>query len=170
MGGIRVTKSDQRISAIGDVDELNAALGLCCTATAEVQFREMLQVVQSRLFDLGAELALAQDSGREVGCIDSADIEWFEQGIDGMEAELEPLRRFVLPGGCELAARLHVARTICRRSERSVVALAQSGEISPAILTYLNRLSDWLFVCARFANSRTGVDDIPWEPRESKKT
>ena len=158
-GGSRVSKNDPRIEAYGTIDELNSHLGLCRTASADAE----LARVQSDLFDIGAFLA-APNSDR-FPSVGAGRIEDLERAIDAMESELKPLKTFIVPGGSESAARLHVARTVCRRAERRVLAL---DEDSPEMLTtiaYLNRLSDFLFVAARFANHRAGVADTPWIKR-----
>lgn len=166
----RVGKDDLRVCAYGDVDELNACLGLYAAASTLDEVPGLVQRVQSTLFDLGSQLAAPDASKRaksgspEVG---TEAIDALEDEIDGFEKELEPLARFILPGGSEAAARLHQARTVCRRAERSAVALARREPLEPAVLGYLNRLSDWLFVLARLENRRAGVDDIEWRGRRA---
>jgi len=155
-GGTRVPKDDPRIAAYGTVDELNAFIGLARATWTSSQLDEQLGRIQSDLFDVGAHLA-SPGTSRFAG-VDPARIAELEQAIDAMESELAPLRNFILPGGCAAAAQLHVARTICRRAERLVVALHDQSSIA-----YLNRLSDFLFVAARFANLKHGVDDVPWK-------
>ncbi len=165
-GGGRVSKGDPRIDCYGNVDELNAALGLARVATANDRgISEALARVQGELFAVGSHLATPEDSPhtRSLPALDEAMIGRLEMEIDGAEAELAPLRNFILPGGCELAARLHLARTICRRAERGLVDFAHDRPVARAIITYMNRLSDWLFVMARLANKRAGVADIVWE-------
>ncbi|HWB53622.1 MAG TPA: cob(I)yrinic acid a,c-diamide adenosyltransferase [Tepidisphaeraceae bacterium] len=158
-GGARVAKSDPRITCIGDVDELNAAIGLCATIASEPS---PLHKIQNELFNIGAALA-STTGGAETLQLPLSAIARLESEIDSADALLPPLRNFILPGGCELAARLHLARTVCRRAERHAVSLSTSSEkISPAILVYLNRLSDWLFVHARLANQEAGVPDVLW--------
>lgn len=170
LGAGRVPKDDLRVRSYGDVDELNACLGLYVAATKLEELRGLAQRVQSTLFDLGSQLAAPDASKRaksripEVG---SDEIETLEREIDAFEKELEPLARFILPGGGEAATRLHHARTVCRRAERSVVALARSETLEATVLGFLNRLSDWLFVLARLENRRAGVDDIEWRGREA---
>ena len=165
-GGGRIRKSDKRIEVYGTVDELNALLGLCrCAPDADEEIAEMLLRVQGELFVIGSHLATPEDSPstRSLPMLEDDMVHALEMEIDAGESELEPLRNFILPGGCELAARLHVSRTICRRAERLLVAFAMDRPVSPTILTYLNRVSDWLFVMARLANRRAGVADIVWE-------
>jgi cob(I)alamin adenosyltransferase len=154
-GGARVAKNDPRIEAYGTVDELNSFLGLARASWPSSPLDAQLGLVQSDLFDLGAHLA-APGSDRFPGA-DPSRVAELESSIDAMESELAPLRNFILPGGCAAAAHLHVARSVCRRAERLVVAL---GEESSAV--YLNRLSDYLFVAARYANLKSGVDDVVW--------
>jgi cob(I)alamin adenosyltransferase len=156
-GGARVPKNDPRIDAYGTVDELNAFIGLARAGWPASPLDEQLGRIQSDLFDVGAHLA-APGTSRFAGAGPERIAE-LERAIDAMESELAPLRNFILPGGCAAAAQLHVARTICRRAERLVVALGEESSV-----VYLNRLSDFLFVAARFANRKHGVDDVPWTP------
>jgi len=163
-GGGRVRKSDARIECYGTVDELNASLGVAAVA-APSTIAESLRRVQNELFVVGAHLATPEDSPhtRSLPLLDEAMIGRLEMEIDNAEAELEPLRQFILPGGAETAARLHLARTVCRRAERVLVEFALDRPVAPTIVTYMNRLSDWLFVMARLANKRAGVADRAWE-------
>lgn len=157
-GGTRVSKNDPRIDAYGTVDELNAFVGAARATSPASSIDDQLAIVQSDLFDVGAQLA-APGSSRFQG-VDAARIAALENAIDEMERELPPLTSFILPGGSMAAAQLHIARTVCRRAERLVVAL---GDASAATtIRYLNRLSDYLFVAARFANHRQGVADVIW--------
>jgi cob(I)alamin adenosyltransferase len=155
-GGARVPKDDPRIEAYGTVDELNSFIGAARASWPSSPLDALLARIQYDLFDIGARLA-APGSDRFRGA-DAARIPELEQSIDAMESELPPLRNFILPGGCAAAAQLHVARTVCRRAERLVVALGEE----PSVI-YLNRLSDWLFVAARYANLKFGVDDVVWK-------
>lgn len=155
-GGARVPKNDPRIEAYGTVDELNSLLGVVLAIESDVQ----LLAVQRDLFEIGAHLA-SPGTSRFTG-VDSSRIEELERGIDAMEAELAPLKSFILPGGTPAAAQLHVARTVCRRAERLVVALHDDDPATLSSITYLNRLSDYLFVAARYANHKRGVEDVPW--------
>lgn len=171
-GGQRVRKDHVRVEAYGEVDELNSTLGLALVqlappATADVA--EELMHVQADLFTIGANLATPapEDGGREnahIPALDPARIEALERWIDRAEAELEPLKSFVLPGGTPAAAALHLSRTVCRRAERRVVALLHEAHVRPEYVMYLNRLSDLLFTLARLANRRAGVEDVPWVP------
>lgn len=155
-GGARVPKNDPRIEAYGTVDELNSCLGVVLAVEADAQLLE----VQRDLFEIGAHLA-SPGTSRFTG-VEAPRIEALERGIDAMEAELAPLKSFILPGGTLAAAQLHVARTVCRRAERLVVALHDDDPATLSSITYLNRLSDYLFVAARYANRRHGVEDVPW--------
>jgi cob(I)alamin adenosyltransferase len=168
-GGGRVRKCDARIDCYGAIDELNAALGLArVLAEADRDMALFLQRVQGELFVIGSHLATPEDSPsvRHLPMLDEQMVSRLEMEIDMAEAQVEPLRNFILPGGSELAARLHLARTVCRRAERAVVEFSLDRPVSGVILTYLNRLSDWLFVMARLANRRAGVADIIWEGAE----
>lgn len=157
-GGTRVSKDDPRIDAYGTVDELNAFVGVARAASPAPAIDAQLAMVQSDLFDVGAQLA-SPGSSRFAG-VDAARITALENAIDEMERELAPLTSFILPGGSMAAAHLHIARTVCRRAERLVVALGDPS--TSTTITYLNRLSDYLFVAARFANHRQGVNDVMW--------
>jgi len=159
-GGARVRKDDARIEAYGTVDELNSFIGVARASWPSSSFDGQLHAIQSDLFDIGAHLA-SPGTSRFAGP-DQARVTAMETDIDAMESELAPLKTFILPGGSLAAAQLHVARTICRRAERLVVALRDDDEATKASITYLNRLSDFLFVAARFANHQHGVADVPW--------
>lgn len=169
-GGGRVPKDDARVEAYGAVDELNAVLGLAIASLRdddEQQIAARLETVQADLFGLGAHLATpsAEDGGRATAHLpDLPDrrVAEMEGWIDEAEAELEPLKVFILPGGGESAARLHHARTVCRRAERRVITLARDVRLDDLVIVYLNRLSDLLFTLARLANRRAGTDDVPW--------
>ncbi len=165
-GGARISKAAARVAAYGDVDELNSAVGLALCAVSDAMLQSVLQGIQNTLFDLGADLATPgpDKEGAPVLRIRASAASRLEQHIDRLNADLAPLRSFVLPGGTEAAARLHLARTICRRAERQAVALAQTGDVSAPALHYLNRLSDFLFVAARWCNNRAGTGDILWVP------
>jgi cob(I)alamin adenosyltransferase len=163
IGGDRVHKSDRRIECYGTVDELCAALGIA-GVTADAPFLVMIRAAQNDLFVIGSHLATPEESQYKTSLpvLEDEMIHRLEMQIDSAETELPELREFILPGGCELAARLHLARTICRRAERLLVDFAMDRPVPAVILTYLNRLSDWLFVQARAANARAGVADVPW--------
>lgn len=160
--GTRVLKSEARVATYGDVDELNAVLGLARSATSDAQLAAMLEQIQRDLFALGSRLAdpAHKIAGRvSKAAVTPADITRLEGWIDTLETELPPLRRFILPGGGPAGASLHVARTVCRRAERAMVAL---GDLEPELLVYVNRLSDLLFVMARAANHRAGAAETEW--------
>jgi cob(I)alamin adenosyltransferase len=155
-GGSRVAKDDPRIEAYGTIDELNSAIGVVRASWPSSPIDKQLNAIQSDLFDIGAHLA-APGNDRFAG-VEPRRIDELERAIDAMESELQPLTNFIIPGGSLPAAELHIARTVCRRAERRVVAL----EDNPATVAYLNRLSDYLFVAARYANRGHGVPDTPW--------
>jgi cob(I)alamin adenosyltransferase len=164
--GRRVPKDDLRIETYGTVDELSSVVGLAICACQAEDLRALLQRVQVDLFALGADLATPAGSPNEakVTRVSPAQADGLEREIDRMQAGLPALRRFVLPGGTEAAARLHVARTVCRRAERLLVRLMTAEPVGEATLVYLNRLSDLLFVAARWANHQAGQADVEWVP------
>lgn len=170
-GGGRVPKSHPRVTAYGTVDELNAALGWVVTrlggAGAAGPMADRLAVIQGDLFAMGAHLATPPDarSRDHLPPLPEGRPTELEAWIDEADSELEPLKSFILPGGSEPGAALHLARTACRRAERAVVALAAAEEVEAGVLVYLNRLSDLLFVMARVENRRAGVGDVEWEGR-----
>jgi len=166
-GGGRVLKNDLRIAAYGTVDELNACLGVCRSPDLPEEVVALLGCLQHEMFALGAELASPGDAAPGSILLDDADVAHAEAAIDRFEAELPPLKTFVLPGGSSASAMLHVARAVCRRAERDVVALAQKETVRPAAIIYLNRVSDLLFVLARYANRFAGVGDVLWEKKGS---
>ena len=163
--GPRVRKDDARIEAYGTVDELNAVLGLVRTAKPPAEIDRLLARVQNELFDLGAELATPDPKSRGTNLISQQHVAALEKAIDVFEANLAPLKTFILPGGSPPAAWLHLARTVCRRAERRVVTLGNDSNVnlSPLVLVYLNRLSDLLFVLSRAVNQWAGVSDVKWE-------
>jgi cob(I)alamin adenosyltransferase len=165
-GGGRVPKDHPRVAAYGDVDELNSALGFARVAGDDDFFDNLLQSIQRDLFSIGGHLATPDPEkvrkALEKASLSPAQISQFERIMDEAEHSLPPLKAFVLPAGTRRAAALHVARTVCRRAERSVVHLARSEAVPEIFLIYLNRLSDLLFVLARLANQREGVSDITW--------
>ena len=165
LGGVRVKKHDLRIEAYGTVDELNGVFGVVRAAHPSQRVDQILEHIQNELFAVGAELATPTPEGSNFGRIEESHAARLEEMIDLCEAELEPLRNFILPGGSVTAAHLHHARTVCRRAERRVVELAETGPVSPQIIVYLNRLGDLLFVLARFENHRAGVPDVKWTAR-----
>jgi cob(I)alamin adenosyltransferase len=165
--GSRVPKTDLRIEAYGTVDELNSVLGLALSGRLPDELRPWLEQVQNDLFDLGADLSVPlEDAKRERLRVTRSQVERLEELCDLVNEQLEPLRSFVLPGGTEAAARLHLARTVCRRAERRAVALAEEQGANPEALAYLNRLSDFLFILARAANA--GSQEPLWKPGSSQ--
>jgi cob(I)alamin adenosyltransferase len=164
VGGQRVPKDALRVEAYGTVDELNSVLGIVLADSNESGLEMVLKPVQMKLFELGAELATPHPSENpRIPQITSRDAAPLEALIDALSADLPPLNNFVLPGGSPLAARIHFARTVCRRAERLVVRLSHSEEVGEGIIVYLNRLSDLLFVLARHVNVKTGVPEILWK-------
>jgi cob(I)alamin adenosyltransferase len=165
--GSRVSKLDCRIVAFGAVDELNAALGVVLAGALDDDLRSPLVRIQNELFDVGADLSVPwgmTDRLRvEQGLIDE-----LERLCDDFNAGLPELRSFVLPGGTEAAARLHVARTLCRRAERDALEASRELDVNPLVLAYLNRLSDLLFILCRVANARAGADEPLWKPGSSR--
>ncbi len=163
-GKTRVPKDHPRVAAYGEVDELNALLGLVLIETSEE--RTLLQSIQNDLFDVGADLCLPETAGEQPGSklrVRPEQATRLEQEIDRLNARLQPLTSFVLPGGSRASAWCHLARTVCRRAERAVVTLARSEPVNAQVIVYLNRLSDLLFVLARVCN-RDGQDDVMWVP------
>lgn len=167
--GGRRGKHDLRVEAFGAVDEANSAIGLARLHCSEVPDLDViLSRIQNDLFDLGADLATPEDpKGYEPLRIVDSQVEKIERDIDTLNADMPPLKSFILPAGTSLAAHLHMARTIARRAERSMVALAQTEAVSPAGLRYINRVSDFLFVAARHANGG-GRDDVLWVPGQNR--
>jgi cob(I)alamin adenosyltransferase len=167
-GGGRVSKAHPRVEAYGAVDELNAVLGWVRATLRDDDIAARLLAVQPDLFTIGAHLAAPTLPDRprpKVPPLPEDGVARLEAWIDAAEDELPPLRSFILPGGSAGGAALHLARTVCRRAERRIVLLAAAETVDPFIVTYLNRLSDFLFVAARLENHRTGADELRWEPR-----
>lgn len=165
-GGGRVPKDDDRVEAYGDVDELNASLGLVRAMETMPRIDEVLVPVQRDLFAIGALLATPDHDRMQQQLakarVDAERIAQLERAIDDAESELETLKAFIVPGGTPKSAALHVARTVCRRAERRVVHLARGTPLPPLVVVYLNRLSDLLFVLARLANKRAGAGEVTW--------
>ena len=165
-GGGRAPKNHARVEAYGTIDELNAALGVALAAGPCEPIDQWLREVQQHLFHLGSDLATPLDSKSEwVARMEQDQVGWLEDSIDQMTAQLAPLRNFILPGGTPAAAQLHVARTICRRAERRIVALQETAEINAFTVVYINRLSDWLFTLARYENAKAGESEQQWSLR-----
>jgi len=164
-GGKRVAKFSLRIEAYGTVDELNAVIGVALTHDLPAMVGKPLQHISSLLFTVGSDLATPQDAMQKssVPVITEEHVDVLEQWIDTYQEHLPALRNFILPGGSKGGAHLHLARTVCRRAERAIVALKQEEEINPIVLRFINRLSDYLFVAARFVNAKEGYDDIEWK-------
>ena len=169
-GGQQVAKTAARIEAYGTVDELNAALGLVAEALRQADvagLRARILRIQNELFDLGSQFAvLAEDRRENTPVIRQPDIDRLEAEIDQMNDELPNLTSFILPGGGEVSARLHLARTICRRAEREALRLAAAEPLDGPEVPYLNRLSDWLFVASRAAAAAAGIPETLWKPAE----
>lgn len=165
-GGGRVPKSHPRVEAYGDVDELNATIGVVRATGSDAEIDALLLRIQQDLFAIGALLATPDREKMrahlEKANVDDARVAELERAIDAADTELEPLRAFILPGGSPKAAALHVARTVCRRAERRIVAIADDMEIPALVVVYLNRLSDVLFTLARLANKRASAPETTW--------
>ncbi|HJW29746.1 MAG TPA: cob(I)yrinic acid a,c-diamide adenosyltransferase [Saprospiraceae bacterium] len=167
-GGARLPKDDIRIEAYGTVDELNAVIG-CLRATHQLQeINQLLETIQSRLFTIGANLA--SDPGKDMITPDltDEDITVIEQEIDRMQEKLPVLKHFIIPGGSTSVAMAHLARTVCRRAERRCVTLSHTSVVEHRILLYLNRLSDYFFVLARYLGAQEGVEETKWISRKKK--
>ena len=166
-GGGRVSKDNIRIEAYGTVDELNSHLGLVrsdMSVGPHVAIGDILERIQNELFVLGSDLATPLDGRPEVPRIEKSAVSQLEKDIDAVDEQLAPLTQFILPGGCLIASELHIARTVCRRAERRVVSLAGFEPINESVIVYLNRLSDLLFMLARWANQVEGTQELPWSP------
>ena len=161
-GGDIASKADLRIEAYGTVDELNSFLGFVLTQEISKESREVLVAVQHDLFVIGADLATPDPEKARIAVCSDSSVGKMEIAIDRMEQNLPPLKQFILPGGGTTGASLHLARTVCRRAERRVVALAKESIIHAINITYLNRLSDLLFVMARYENHQSSETEIPW--------
>lgn len=166
-GGSRVKKTHARIEAYGTLDELNAFVGLLRDSTDLDAVRAVLFAVQNRLFSIGSYLATPQKEGKTTFPLDlhQEDIQELEQAMDEMDSELPDLRNFILPGGHPVVSYAHLARTVCRRAERQCVAMLEEIEVDPLVLQYLNRLSDYFFVLARFLAKHLGAEEISWKGR-----
>lgn len=161
--GTRTSKDGERVEAYGTVDELNSVLGLLATHSLPAEISAQLADIQNELFDLGGELCIP---GREV--MSQSHIDRLENQLDTLNAQLAPLKEFILPGGNAAAATCHIARTVCRRAERRVITLARLETTNPLATAYLNRLSDYLFVLARYLNKAEGRSDVLWMPGKTE--
>ena len=163
-GGARVSKASERVGVYGEVDELNSTIGFARACDVDDKLDALLDGIQHELFQVGAELGSVADRKEKLSITLIGDdrIEALERAIDELEEELEPLQAFILPGGSAGASALHMARCVCRRAERALVGLEQSEPVRGELLRYLNRLSDFLFTAARYANRKAGVSDIEW--------
>ena len=156
--GSRVEKDSLRVAAIGDTDELNSVIGMVICKCSDGDVKEMLITIQHDLFNLGGQLAMP-----DYEMLQAARVEWLEQTLDNMNGELTPLKEFILPGGAESASYCHLARAICRRAERALVSLSQAETTRPELASYINRLSDWLFVASRYLNKQQGEQEVYWQ-------
>ena len=163
LGGSRTSKAAARVDALGTVDELNAVVGVARAVGGDSEVDAALDEIQRELLALGADLAAPADSSATVRRAEAEDVATLETRIDRFEARLPELRALVVPGGTPRSAHLHQARTVCRRAERLLVPLAEAGEVSATALAWVNRLSDLLFVLARFDNHWAGDSDVPWQ-------
>lgn len=164
-GGKRLPKSHIRIDAYGTVDELNSYVGLVRDCVSNVVLKKLLKDVQDRLFTLGSNLASDPSKDMQVPDITAADIELLEKEMDRMDENLEPLKAFILPGGHPIVSYCHIARCVCRRAERLVVALHLVEPVEPILIKYLNRLSDYFFTLSRSLAKDLEVEEVKWEPR-----
>lgn len=164
-GGKRLPKNHIRIEAYGTVDELNSYIGMLGDVIENTEVKVVLKEIQDRLFTIGANLASDPDKEMQVPDIVPSDIELLEKSMDKMEQKLAPLKHFILPGGHTSVSFCHIARCVCRRAERITIALQQESPVEAIIIQYLNRLSDYLFMLARFQAKESGVEEIKWEAR-----
>ena len=165
LGGTRLSKSNHRIEAYGSVDELNAWMGFLSDKKEAAGYQSFIQEIQHNLFTIGSHLAADPEKNKiKLPDLPENSISALEASIDEMETTLEPLKSFVLPGGHPSNSVAHIARTVCRRAERAVVDLNHLSPVDSSILSYLNRLSDWLFVFARKMSSIAGAEEVKWNP------
>ena len=160
--GARIRKSAPRVQVMGDIDELNSTLSLVCCEPVSAEARGHLASIQNSLFDLGGEVCIPGHRA-----IDQQQVGELDAAIAALHAHRPPLQEFILPGGCRAASLAHVARTIARRAERSLVAMSEHEDVSPLAMQYLNRLSDFLFILARILNRDAGVADVLWQRRQA---
>ncbi len=161
-GGQRVSKSSKRINAYGTVDELNTVLGMASSFGLSEKGAKLMEPLQQHLFVLGADLATPKTRKTRIDRIGNEQVEFLENAIDEMEGTLKPLKNFILPGGGPTGSTLHFARTVCRRAERITVECRHEEDISEVAIKFINRLSDFLFVLARYENSQAGVEETAW--------
>jgi cob(I)alamin adenosyltransferase len=164
-GGRRLKKNHIRIESYGTLDELNAHIGLLKDHLEDDSLSTVLKTIQDRLFTIGANLASDPDKSMDVPDIHESDIDLLEKEMDRMDDTLPPLKNFILPGGHPVVSYCHIARCVCRRAERLSVALSEEEYVMPIIIVYLNRLSDYLFILARYLARELGVEEISWKPR-----
>ncbi len=165
-GGQTVEKNSYRISAYGTVDELNSVIGMALSFPHSSRTNELLREIQYQLFVLGADLATPVSREVRIDRISDTEVGFLEKSIDSLEDELPGLKSFILPGGTQAASALHFARTVCRRAERITVSCADEEYVYPEAIKYLNRLSDFLFVLARYENHTSGTEETPWIPKK----
>ncbi len=165
-GGVRIPKDALRVEAYGNIDELNSVLGLARAFLKDKELDALLGELQKDLFVAGADLASANEGGREVPRIGKEKIVEMEKMMDKFEEELPPLKAFILPGGGQAGSILHFARTVARRAERRIVTLSKAEKINDQMIPYINRLSDLLFVVARVASRREGKSEVEWHPKQ----
>ncbi len=168
LGGDRVSKDSLRIHAIGEIDELNAYVGICCTLLEDQLLEEKLIRIQNHLFDIGSEVACPPGGKFNLTSVSSTEIGQLEYELDEMERELPELKQFILPGGSVPSAHLHFLRTICRRAERSLLALHTTNPVRSELIMYVNRLSDWIFCFSRLLNHRLGIEEQKWSKETNK--
>lgn len=172
VGGKRISKTAVRLEAYGTLDEFSSFLGIVASlADCPARLKQQMIDIQSRVFDAGSYLATAVEPGTQPGCngIDEDTIKEIETWIDELDADTPRIKAFVLPGGCTLSAHCHVARTVCRRAERRILALASEEYVDPLLLKWINRLSDYLFIVARHVNVTSGVEEIIWKRAPRKQ-
>lgn len=168
IGGTKVSKSDERINAYGTVDELNSFVGFASDFCTDEDAKKILKEIQDRLFTIGSELACdpAKEMKMRIPDLHESDIELLEKEMDRMDAELPPLRNFILPGGHPASSSLHIARSVCRRAERCCVAIEEKeGNVPPLIIKYINRLSDYFFMLSRYMTMKNNAPEIAWKAR-----
>lgn len=166
VGGERVRKNSARLEAYGTIDELSSALGVFCSdAKCVAEVKGQVMEIQNELFNIGSYLATAVAPGTEPECksLSAERLQELEGWIDTLDEQTPKIRAFVLPGGCEAASKAHLARTVCRRAERRIIDLSETEYVDPTVITYINRLSDYLFIAARFCNFMAGEQEVVWK-------